>query len=70
MTLGAKLQWKEHIRKKAMSSTSSSGKCIGCLEAILNCQFTINSHYTNKLYVQFGVMVPSFGAVPVIPILK
>jgi hypothetical protein len=38
-----------------MSSTSSSGKCINCLVAILSCQSTINSYYASKLYVQFGV---------------
>jgi hypothetical protein len=53
-----------------MSSTSSSGKYIGCLDAILCCQSTINSHYTSKLYVQFGVMVSSSGATPVILIFK
>jgi hypothetical protein len=56
MTLDAKLRWKEHIKKKnAMSTTSSSGKCIRWLDAILSCQSTINSYYTSKLYVQFGV---------------
>jgi hypothetical protein len=30
MTLDAKLRWKEHIKKNAMSSTSSSEKCTGC----------------------------------------
>jgi hypothetical protein len=39
-------------------------------KAILSCQFTINSHYTSKLYVQFGVMVSSSGAVLVNPIFK
>jgi hypothetical protein len=53
-----------------MSSMSNSGKCIGGLDAILSCQSTINSHYTNKLYVQFAVMVSSFGAAPVILIFK
>jgi hypothetical protein len=52
------------------SSTSSSGKCIGCLDAILSCHSTIKSYYTSKLYVQFGVMVSSSGAVPMILILK
>jgi hypothetical protein len=33
------------------SSASSSGKCIGCLDAILSCQSTIKSYYTSKLYV-------------------
>jgi hypothetical protein len=41
------------LRKKVMSSTWSSGKCIGCLDAILSCWSTINSHYTSKLYVHF-----------------
>jgi hypothetical protein len=58
------------LRKNVMSSTSSSGKCIGCLDAILSCQSTINSHYTSKLYVQFGVMVSSSGAALVNPIFK
>jgi uncharacterized protein YeeX (DUF496 family) len=70
MTLDAKLRWKEHIKKNDMSSTSSSGKCIGWLDAILSCQSTINSHYTSKLYVQFGVMVSSSGAALVNPIFK
>jgi hypothetical protein len=58
MTLDAKLRWKEHIQKKR------------CLDAILSCQSTINSHYTIKLYVQFGVMVSTSGAAPVILIFK
>jgi hypothetical protein len=33
---------KSILRKNAMSSTSSSGKCIGCLDAILSYQPTIN----------------------------
>jgi hypothetical protein len=70
MILGAKLWWKEHIKKKVMSSTSSSGKCIGCLDAILGCQSTVNSYYTRKLYVQFGVMVSSFWATPVIIVIS
>jgi hypothetical protein len=45
----------ENKTGNVMSSTSSSGKCIGCLDEILSCQSTINSHYTSKLYVQFGV---------------
>jgi uncharacterized protein YeeX (DUF496 family) len=64
--LNAKLRWKEHIKKNVMSSTLSSGKCIGYLEEILSCQSTIKSYYTSKLYVQFWVMVSSSGAVPVI----
>jgi hypothetical protein len=64
-------QWLEHITKKnVMSSTSNSGKCIGCLDAILSCQSTIKSYYTSKLYVQFGVMVSSFGAALVILIFN
>jgi hypothetical protein len=70
MALDAKLRWKEHIKKKVMSSTSSSGKCIGYLDAILSCQSTINSYYRSKFYVQFGVMASSSGAAPVIPIFK
>jgi hypothetical protein len=71
MTLDAKLQWKEHIKKKnMMRSTSSSGKCIGSSDAILCCQSTIKSYYTSKLYVQFGVMVSCSGAAPVILIFK
>jgi hypothetical protein len=61
---------KSILRKNVMSSTSSSGKCIGCLDAILSCQSTIKSYYTIKLYVQFGVMVSSSGAEPVILIFK
>jgi hypothetical protein len=57
-------------KKKVMGSTLSSGKCIGCLDAILSCQSTISSYYISKLYIQFGGMVYSFGAVPVILILK
>jgi uncharacterized protein YeeX (DUF496 family) len=33
---------------------------------ILSCLSTINSHYTSKLYVQFGVMISSSGAASVI----
>jgi hypothetical protein len=54
------------LRKNAMSSTSSSGKGIGCLEAILSCQSTINSH-TSKLYVQFAVTVSSSGTDSTLP---
>jgi hypothetical protein len=61
---------KSILRKNVTSSTSSSGKCIGCLDAILSCQSTINSYYTSKLYVQIGVMVSSSGAAPVILIFK
>jgi hypothetical protein len=61
---------KSILRKNMMSSTSSLGKCIGCLDAILSCQSTINSYYTNKLYIQFGVMVSSSEAVPLILIFK
>jgi hypothetical protein len=57
MALDAWLQWKEHIKRNVMSSTSSSGKCIVCLDAILSCQSTISSYYPNKLNVPFGVMV-------------
>jgi hypothetical protein len=46
------------ILRKNVSSTSSSGKCTGCLDAILSCQSTIK-YYTSKLYIQFGVM--SYG---------
>jgi hypothetical protein len=66
MTLDAKLSGESILRKKMMSSTSSSGKCIGCLDAILSCQSKINSYYTSKLYVQFGVMVSSSGTAQVI----
>jgi uncharacterized protein YeeX (DUF496 family) len=45
------------LRNNVMSSTSSSGESVGCLDAILSCQSTINSNYTSKFYVQFGVMV-------------
>jgi hypothetical protein len=61
---------KSILRKNVMNSTSSSGKCIGCLDAILSCQSTINSHYPSKLYVQFGVMVTGSGAAPMILIFK
>jgi hypothetical protein len=61
---------KSILRKYVMSSTLSSGKCIGCMDEILSYKSTINSHYTSKLYVQFGVMVPSSGAAPVILIFK
>jgi hypothetical protein len=44
MTIDAKLWRKEHIQKKLLSSTSSSGKYIGCLDTILSCQPTINSY--------------------------
>jgi hypothetical protein len=71
MTLDAKLRCKEHIKKKnVISSTSSSEKCTGCLDANPSCQSTINSYYRSKLYVQFGIMVSSFRAAPVSLILK
>jgi hypothetical protein len=70
MILDAKLRRKEHTNKKVMSSTSNSGKCIGYLDAIVSCNSTINSYCTSKLYVQFGVMVSSSWAAPVILIFK
>jgi hypothetical protein len=70
INLDAKLRWKEHIKKNAMSSATGSGKCFRCLGAILSCQSTINSYYTSKLYVQFGAMVSSSGAALVNPIFK
>jgi hypothetical protein len=70
MTLEAHFWWKEDIKKNAMSPTSISGKYIGCSDAVLSCQSTINSYYTSKLYVQLGVMVSSFRAEPVILMLK
>jgi hypothetical protein len=61
---------KSIFRKNMMGSTSSSRKYIGCLDEILSCQSTINSHYTSKLYVQLGVMVSSSGAAPMILIFE
>jgi hypothetical protein len=61
---------KNILRKNVMSSTSSSEKCIGCLDAILSCESTINSHYASKLYVKFGVMVSRSGAALVNLIFK
>jgi hypothetical protein len=40
---------KSILRKNVMSSTSSSGKCIGSLDAFLSHQFTINSHYIEQV---------------------
>jgi hypothetical protein len=57
---------KSTLRKNVRSSTSRSGKCNGCMDAILNCQSTMKSYYTNKLYIQSGVMVSSSGAAIVI----
>jgi hypothetical protein len=75
MNLDVKLRWKEHIKKKRDELnikfrkmycivlyciySAFKTKCIGCLDEILSCQYTINSHYPSKLYVQFGVMVSS-----------
>jgi hypothetical protein len=71
MSLDAKLTvTKSILRENVMSSTYSSGKCVGCLGAILSCQSTIKSYYGSKLYNQFGVMVSSSGAAPVNLILK
>jgi hypothetical protein len=61
---------KSILRKNVISSTSSSGKFIDCLDAILSFQSTIKSYYNSKLYVQFGVMVSSSGAALVILIFK
>jgi uncharacterized protein YeeX (DUF496 family) len=60
MTLDAKLRW-SILRKNVMSSTPSSGKCIGCLDKILSCQSTIISHYTSKLYVRVGYGIQLWG---------
>jgi hypothetical protein len=59
-----------YSEENVMSSTSSSGKCIGCLDEILSCQSTIKAYYASKLYFQFGVMVSTFGAASVILTLK
>jgi hypothetical protein len=61
--MDAKLQWKEHFRKNVMSSSSTSGKCIGYLDEILSCQSTIRSYYTSKLYVQFGYGIQLWGCI-------
>jgi hypothetical protein len=70
MTLDAKLRWKKHIENKRDELNIKFRKIYCCLDAILSCQSTINSYYTSKLYIKFGVMVSSFGAVPAILILK
>jgi hypothetical protein len=46
MTLDASNSGKSKLRRKA-SSASSSGKCIGCFDAIVSSQSTINSYYTS-----------------------
>jgi hypothetical protein len=57
MTLYANLRWKVCIRKNVMSSTTSSGKCIGYLDAILSCQSTINkASYTSSLELRYTAM--------------
>jgi hypothetical protein len=61
---------KSILRRNVMSSTSSSGKYISYLDAILSYQSTINSHFASELYVRFGVMVSSSGAALVILIFK
>jgi hypothetical protein len=70
MTLDAKLRWKEHTKKKRDELNIKFRKMYGCLHVILSCQSTINSHYTSKLYVQFGVVVSSSGGATVILIFK
>jgi hypothetical protein len=57
MTLDAKLQWKEHIKKKREYQVQENV----LVAWTLSCQSTINSHYTSKLYVQFGVWYPALG---------
>jgi hypothetical protein len=52
---------KSRLRKVVMSSTSSSGRRIGYLDAILSCQSTINSYYTSKLYVQLELGIQLWG---------
>jgi hypothetical protein len=69
MTLDAKLRWKEHIKKKSDELNIKFRKMYWLLGR-MSCQSTINSHYTSKLYLQFGVMVSSSGAALVILIFK
>jgi hypothetical protein len=61
---------KSILRENMMSSTSSSRKCMGRLDAILSCQSTIKSCYATKLYIQFEVIVSSSGVVPVVLTFK
>jgi hypothetical protein len=55
MTLDAKLRW------NVMFSSSSSGKCIGYLDAILSCQSTINPHYASRYTSRLELWYPVLG---------
>jgi hypothetical protein len=62
MTLDVKLRWKQHIKKKnVMGSIWNSGNFIGCLEAILSCQFTLKSYYTSKFTSSLELRYPALG---------
>jgi hypothetical protein len=63
MTLDIKLRWKEHIKMKFR-------KMYWLLGRNSEFPFTTNSSYINKFYNQYGVMISSFGAVPVIQTSK
>jgi hypothetical protein len=70
MTLDAKLQWKEHIKKKRDELNIKSRKMYWLLGH--NSELFIHNKIIlhNQVIVQFGVMVSSFAAVPMILILK
>jgi hypothetical protein len=53
-------------RLEAVQKRKIPYHCIGYLDATLSCPFTTNLSYINKSYDQYGVMVSSFEAAPVI----
>jgi hypothetical protein len=70
MTLDANLWWKEHIKKKCDELNIKFRKMYWLLRH--NSELSVHNKiiYTSKLYVQFGVMVSSSGAAPVILIFR
>jgi hypothetical protein len=70
MTLDTKLRWKEDIKKKRDELNIKFRKMYWLLGRTLSCPFTTNLSCINKFYDQYGVMVSSFEAAPVILISK
>jgi hypothetical protein len=66
MILDAKLWWKWHINKKRYEPNMKFKKMYLVAWTQFRAVNPIKSYYASKLYIQFGVMVSSFGAVPVI----
>jgi hypothetical protein len=65
MTLGTKLRWKEHIDETWRAQYKIQENVLATWTQLWVVHFQISS-YINKFYYHYGVMVSSFGDVPVI----